>query len=96
MEEYSLKYVSFYELKRLKFFLTFFLVLSLMVVNAQNTKRSLLVKKVEEKIILDGKLSEDIWLKANSAENFWQLFPTDSLKSINKTSVKILFNDTHL
>ena len=67
-----------------------------MVVNAQNTKRSLLVKKVEEKIILDGKLSEDIWLKANSAENFWQLFPTDSLKSINKTSVKILFNDTHL
>ena len=67
-----------------------------MVVNAQNTKRSLLVKKVEEKIILDGNLSEDIWLKANSAENFWQLFPTDSLKSINKTSVKILFNDTHL
>ena len=67
-----------------------------MVVNAQNTKQSLLVKKVEEKIILDGKLSEDIWLKANSAENFWQLFPTDSLKSINKTSVKILFNDTHL
>ena len=67
-----------------------------MVVNAQNTKRSLLVKKVKEKIILDGKLSEDIWLKANSAENFWQLFPTDSLKSINKTSVKILFNDTHL
>jgi len=96
LEEYSLKYVSFYELKRLKFFLPFFLVLSLMVVNAQNTKRSLLVKKVEEKIILDGKLSEDIWLKANSAENFWQLFPTDSLKSINKTSVKILFNDTHL
>jgi hypothetical protein len=96
LEEYSLKHVSFYELKRLNFFLPFFLVLSLMVVNAQNTKRSLLVKKVEEKIILDGKLSEDIWLKANSAENFWQLFPTDSLKSINKTSVKILFNDTHL
>ena len=67
-----------------------------MVVNAQNTKRSLLVKKVEEKIILDGKLSENIWLNANSAENFWQLFPTDSLKSINKTSVKILFNNTHL
>ena len=96
MEEYSLKYVSFYKLKRLKFFLASLLVLSLMDVNAQNTKRSLLVKKVEEKIILDGNLSEDIWLKANSAENFWQLFPTDSLKSINKTSVKILFNDTHL
>ena len=96
MEEYSLKYVSFYKLKRLKFFLPFFLVLSLMVVNAQNTKRSLLVKRVNEKITIDGKLNEDIWLKANSAENFWQLFPTDYLKSINKTSVKILFNDTHL
>ena len=96
MEEYSLKYVSFYKLKSLNFFLPFYLVLSLMVVNAQNTKRSLLVKKVEEKIILDGKLNEDIWLKANSAKKFWQLFPTDSLKSINKTSVKILFNDTHL
>ena len=74
MEEYSLRYLNFRELKRLKFFLTFFLVLSLMVINAQNTKRSLLVKKVKEKITLDGKLNEDIWLKANSAENFWQLF----------------------
>jgi len=64
LEEYSLKYVSFYKLKRLKFFLPFFLVLSLIVVNAQNTKRSLLVKKVNEKITLDGKLNEDIWLKA--------------------------------
>ena len=96
MEEYSLKYLSLYKLNHLKKFLAFSLVLPLMAVNAQNTERSLLVKKVEEKIILDGKLSEEIWLKANSAENFWQLFPTDSLKSINKTSVKILFNDTHL
>jgi hypothetical protein len=61
LEEYSLKYLSFYKLNHLKIFLAFSLVLSLMAVNAQNTERSLLVKKVEEKIILDGKLSEEIW-----------------------------------
>jgi|TARA_B110000285_G_C15141887_1_gene631375 hypothetical protein len=67
-----------------------------MGMNAQNPERSLLVKKVEKEITLDGRLNEDFWLKANSANDFWQMFPTDSLKSINKTFVRVLFNDTHL
>ena len=46
--------------------------------------------------MLDGKLNEAFWQTANSADNFWQLFPTDSLKSTNETIVKIVYNDTHL
>ena len=58
--------------------------------------RSVFVKKITEKINLDGVLDEASWDKANAADDFWQYFPTDSIKSFNKTEVKILYNDTHL
>jgi len=58
--------------------------------------RSILVKKINGKVKLDGILDEDFWINANAADDFWQYFPTDSIKSFNKTEVKILYNDTHL
>jgi len=64
--------------------------------NSQFEKRSVYVKKINQKIIVDGILNEKIWLEANAADDFWQLLPTDSLKSINKTEVKLLYDDTHL
>lgn len=64
--------------------------------NSQFEKRSVYVKKINQKIIIDGILNEKIWLEANEANNFWQLLPTDSLKSKNKTEVKLLYDDTHL
>mgnify|MGYP001590546016 CR=1 FL=1 len=58
--------------------------------------RSIFVKHITEKITLDGHLNESIWNSANRADNFWQFFPTDSLKSKNPTEVKMLYDDTHL
>ena len=58
--------------------------------------RSVFVKKINEKINLDGVLDENSWDEANAADDFWQYFPTDSIKSINRTEVKILYNNTHL
>ena len=63
---------------------------------AQQEKRTVTVKKINETIVLDGVLEEAVWLKADSADNFWQKFPTDSIKASLKTEVKLLYSDTHL
>ena len=53
---------------------------------AQGSDKTVFVKKIAQEIHLDGELSEAFWQEANYADNFWQLFPTDSIKSINNTS----------
>ena len=62
----------------------------------QTETRSFIVKKIDQKIQLDGSLNEAVWSEAESATNFWQMFPTDSLRSINETQVKLLYDDTHI
>ncbi|MGB1831359.1 MAG: DUF5916 domain-containing protein [Flavobacteriaceae bacterium] len=62
----------------------------------QAEKRSLFVKKIDANIQLDGSLDEAVWKEADTATNFWQMFPTDSLRSTNQTEVKLLYDDTHI
>lgn len=66
------------------------------LVNAQTEKRSVFVKKIDQEILLDGILDEAVWGLADSASDFWQLFPTDSLKAQDITEVKLLYNNTHI
>lgn len=73
-----------------------FLICALNIISAQEPVRSLFVKKTNEAIVIDGKLNDSAWSKANNADDFWQQFPTDSIKSLNKTRIKILYSDTHL
>lgn len=63
---------------------------------AQEEKRTVTVKKISQPIVLDGVLDEEVWSKADRADDFWQQFPTDSLKAQDKTEVKLLYTDTHL
>ncbi len=81
-------------LKKITF--TLLLILNFLGLKAQESKRSVFVKKIDTNITIDGMLDEDVWLNANSANSFWQQFPTDSIRSFNKSDVKILYNDTHL
>lgn len=68
-----------------------------LITKSQQTEtRSFIVKKIDQKIQLDGSLNEAVWSEAESATNFWQMFPTDSLRSINETQVKLLYDDTHI
>jgi hypothetical protein len=62
----------------------------------QSDKRSIFVKKITDPIQLDGKLNESIWSQAETATDFWQTFPTDSLRSTNETTLKLLYDDTHI
>ena len=74
-----------------------FLILFLsFLAGGQEIKRSIVVKKIAQEIELDGVLNESIWQQAEAANDFWQQFPTDSIKALDKTEVKLLYNDTHL
>lgn len=60
------------------------------------SQRQFTVKYTHEKIELDGELSEKEWEQAGVADDFWQFFPTDSIKSEQKTILKFLYDDKHL
>ena len=68
--------------------------------NSQNTdndkKYQLHIKKAIGKIILDGKLDEEDWKKADIADNFWQAQPYDSSRAINQTEARLTFDDNYL
>ncbi|WP_347924694.1 DUF5916 domain-containing protein [Pontimicrobium sp. SW4] len=58
--------------------------------------KSFTVKYIDTPIVLDGNLEESVWNDAESATNFWQYFPTDSLQATQQADIKMLFDDTNL
>lgn len=68
--------------------------------NCQNTdndkKYKIHIKKAVGKIVLDGKLDEDDWKNASTADNFWQAQPYDSSRAIHQTEARMTFDDNYL
>ncbi|MFN4145672.1 MAG: DUF5916 domain-containing protein [Runella sp.] len=54
------------------------------------------VKYTTEKIKLDGVLDEAVWQNAETLSDFWQWFPTDSLKAQYQTEIKIAFDEKNI
>lgn len=49
-----------------------------------------------EKPNIDGVLNEAIWQKIPTVGEFWQYFPTDSLKAKYQTEVKLAYDDKYI
>lgn len=75
--------------------LLYLLVLIASITSYSQTK-SFTVKYISEEIVLDGELDELAWQLADSAKDFWQYFPTDSVQAQQQTEIKMLFDDTNL
>ncbi len=56
----------------------------------------ILLKRTEERIIIDGELSEAAWFTGRPARNFWTIFPTDSARAEWDTEVYMTYNDQYL
>jgi hypothetical protein len=54
------------------------------------------VKFANEKITIDGVLDEQTWQNTATVGSFWQYFPSDTLKAVYQTEVKIAFDDKHI
>lgn len=77
-----------------KNYLTHLFLLFLCSLYAQN--RSFTVKYVSENITPDGVLDEAIWENAEGPKDFYQYFPLDTVRGIQQTEVKMLYNGTTL
>lgn len=76
--------------------LPFFLGLFALPSTAQNSTKSLTVKYITETITLDGILNEPIWDLAESAKDFHQYFPSDSILALSPSDIKMLYDDKNL
>ncbi len=72
-----------------------FLCLSLPL-NAQKETKSVTVKFISETIKLDGNLDEPIWEMAESADEFWEYFPLDTIQARKQSEIKLLYDDKNI
>lgn len=58
--------------------------------------RSVLVKHSTDAIVIDGVLDEDHWLRAESAQDFHQYFPSDTAMAVYGTKIYFVTTDKSL
>ena len=54
------------------------------------------VNYIESQIAIDGDLSDEPWMEATVAKDFWQYFPFDTSQSKINTEVRILYDEEFL
>ncbi|MGB5553411.1 MAG: hydrolase, partial [Flavobacteriaceae bacterium] len=80
-------------LKVLYAFIVFFCTLPLL---CQTEKKSFNVPfKTQTHILADGNLDEPIWESIDSAKDFWEYFPLDSVQARQPSEVKMFFDNTN-
>ncbi|MEM9363114.1 MAG: DUF5916 domain-containing protein [Bacteroidota bacterium] len=79
-----------------KYFLIFFAISSPFLLISQNSSKKFIVKFINQPIQIDGILDESIWETAESAHDFQQYFPTDSILAEQQTDIKMLYSSTTL
>ena len=62
----------------------------------QAISQSIEIRRTSQAITVDGVPDESAWLAADSAHNFTQNFPTDSLPAQAQTVAKILYDDNNI
>jgi len=56
----------------------------------------ILVSFTNEKPVIDGKVEESFWKNIKGAKDFWQLFPTDSIKNPVQTEIFMAYDKYNL
>lgn len=74
------------------------LVLSMATVRAQSLDEQLpiLVRRIQQPMDIDGKLDEAQWYTGRPAQDFWQIFPTDSVRAAWDTEIYMVYDDDYL
>ncbi|MCB0602274.1 MAG: carbohydrate binding family 9 domain-containing protein [Saprospiraceae bacterium] len=58
--------------------------------------QAIFTHKIDQELVLDGKLDEPFWQEVDVAGNFWQYFPADTIRSINNTEVRLAYDDENI
>jgi len=54
------------------------------------------VKQIDQKIALDGDISDPVWQVMDSTTGFWQYFPFDTARAEAQTQIKMAFDEQFL
>ena len=71
-------------------------IIPLSVIAQQEELRQLNIQKASAPIKIDGVLDEQAWQIAESADNFFQVFPYDTSRAFTKTVAKVTYDDNNL
>lgn len=74
----------------------FVLLLHVLPAFGQDSPRSVNVTYIAEDITVDGAMDEAVWDRADVATNFWQFFPSDSVRAEHPTEMRMLYNESTL
>jgi len=86
------------QLPMIRILCTCALILTTLFAWAQDVNKSFLVKYIQngEKINPDGILQEPEWEMAESAKDYWQYFPADTVLAQQQSEIKMLYDDENL
>ena len=79
-----------------KKYLLFYIFLIFFHLKSYSQSREVIVKTTNKLIIIDGLGNDEAWNEANQIDDFFQHFPTDSLRAELKTSIKILRDENNI
>jgi len=79
-----------------KYYTSLVLLCTFILCQAQDQKKSFVVKFIETSIVPDGVMDEEIWDIADGPTNYQQYFPSDSVPAIKQTEIKMLYSSTTL
>lgn len=79
-----------------KFFCSFTLLLYALTALSQTENKSFTVKHISNDVVIDGILDESFWENAESAHDFQQYFPSDSVLAEQPTEIKMVVDNTTL
>lgn len=91
-----MKLLRFLLITKLTLFFLFSLVFSKEKITIQPEKYRIEVKRIEEKIDLDGILDEPVWKTDLPATDFVQLEPEEGVFASERTEVKVLYDKKNL
>ncbi|CAM4246790.1 DUF5916 domain-containing protein [Gillisia limnaea] len=74
----------------------FTLLLFIFAQQLYSQHREFVVNYISEPIKIDAILDEPAWTTADSADEFWQYFPEDTLQASSQTSIKMLYDNRNL
>ncbi|MFK7813172.1 MAG: DUF5916 domain-containing protein [Maribacter sp.] len=72
------------------------ILLFCLLCQGQKVTKSFTIKFISETIVADGELNEPIWEMAESANEFWEYFPIDSIQARKQSQIKMLYDNKNL
>ena len=72
----------------MRYYTAFPILLTIFSIQAQQPElKSFQVKYINDEIFLDGNLDESIWEAADTAADFWEYFPADSILAREQSEI---------